>query len=173
MTEGGLPVMNTVLVLAAVLAPALAAAGPDHSSCPMMSKPAEHRAAVDHRHDAATGVSHEASVHHFLIAPDGGTIRLESTSDSPADRDQLRMHLRHVARSFADGNFELPMLIHGQVPPGTAVMKKKKGAIQYVFAETEKGGEVRITTSDPAALSAVHSFLRFQIDDHGTGDPKE
>jgi hypothetical protein len=173
MTEGGLPVMNIVPVLAAVLASAVAATGAEHSSCPMMSKPAEHRAAVDHRHDAATGVSHEASVHHFLLAADGGTIRLEATSDAPADREQIRMHLRHVARSFADGNFELPMLIHDQVPPGTAVMKKKKAAIQYAFAETEKGGEVRITTADAAALAAVHSFLRFQIDDHGTGDPKE
>jgi hypothetical protein len=165
--------MKTVLVLAAVLVPALAAPGQDHASCPMMSKAADHRAGVDHRHDAATGVSHEASVHHFLLAPDGGTIRLEATSDAAADREQIRTHLRHVARSFAAGNFDLPMLIHDQVPPGVDVMKKQKGAIQYAFAETEKGGEVRITTSDAAALAAVHGFLRFQIDDHGTGDPKE
>ena len=165
--------MKTVLVLAAVLAPAIAAPGADHASCPMMSKPAARRAAVDHRHDAATGVSPETSIHHFLLAPDGGTIRLEATSDAVADREQIRTHLRHVARSFSAGNFELPMLIHDQVPPGVAVMKKRKAAIQYAFAETEKGGEVRIATADAAALAAVHRFLRFQIDDHGTGDPKE
>jgi hypothetical protein len=177
MTEGGLPMPKTVLaaavVLSAAAAAAAAAAAQDHASCPMMSKAAEHRAGVDHRHDAAAGVSHDASVHHFLLAPDGGTIRLEATRDAPADRDQIRMHLRHVARSFADGNFELPMLIHDQVPPGVAVMKTKKAAIQYAFSETENGGEVRITTRDGAALAAVHDFLRFQIDDHGTGDAKE
>lgn len=166
--------MKTVLAVVVVLGPAVAARGQDHASCPMMSKAAEHRAGVDHRHDAATGVSHDASVHHFLLAKDGGTIRLEATPDAPpADREQIRVHLRQVARSFAAGNFELPMLIHDQIPPGVPVMKKMKGAIQYAFAETDNGGEVRITTKDPAALAAVHSFLRFQIDDHGTGDPKE
>ena len=165
--------MLKTALAAAVLAAAASAAAPDHASCPMLSRSSEHRAGVDHRHDAATGVSHEASVHHFLLAPDGGTIRLEATADAPPEaREQIRMHLRHVARSFADGNFDLPMLIHDQVPPGTAVMKKKR-AIQYTVAETERGGEVRIATTDAAARAAVRDFLRFQIDDHGTGDPKE
>jgi hypothetical protein len=31
---------------------------------------------------------------------------------------------------------------------------------------------VRIRTSDPEAVAAVHEFLRFQIRDHGTGDPQ-
>jgi hypothetical protein len=48
-----------------------------------------------------------------------------------------------------------------------------KNAIAYDYAPTDKGGEVRISTSDPAALSAIHTFLRFQIADHGTGDPIE
>jgi hypothetical protein len=166
--------MIEIVFALAVMSPAAAASAQDHASCPMMSKGAEHRAGVDHRHDAATGVSHDDSIHHFLLAADGGIIRLEATAEAPPEaREQIRMHLRHVARSFADGNFELPMLIHDQVPPGVAVMKKKKGAIQYGFAETENGGEVRITTRDPAAFAAVQSFLRFQIDDHGTGDPKE
>jgi hypothetical protein len=32
---------------------------------------------------------------------------------------------------------------------------------------------VTIATTDPKALAAVHEFLRFQISDHGTGDPIE
>ena len=90
-----------------------------------------------------------------------------------AERERIRAHLRHVARSFAAGNFDLPMLIHDQVPPGVPVMKKRKAAIKYAFSPTDAGGEVRISTKDPAALSAIHSFLRFQIEDHGTGDPRE
>jgi hypothetical protein len=173
MNDGGTHLTKIVLALAALLAPA-AVLGQDHSSCPMRSKAAEHRAAVDHRHDAATGVSHADSVHHFLLTPDGGTIRLEATPDAPAeDREQIRIHLRHVARAFAAGNFDLPMLIHAQVPSGVAVMKKRKARIQYAFSETDRGGEVRITTRDTAARAAVHDFLRFQIDDHGTGDPRE
>jgi hypothetical protein len=33
------------------------------------------------------------------------------------------------------------------------------------------GGRVDIATSDPAALAAVHQFLKFQIAEHKTGDP--
>ena len=32
---------------------------------------------------------------------------------------------------------------------------------------------VRITTKDSAALAAIHEFLRFQIEDHRTGDRTE
>jgi hypothetical protein len=39
--------------------------------------------------------------------------------------------------------------------------------------ETENGGRVLIETKDAEALAAVHEFLRFQIEDHQTGDPTE
>lgn len=32
---------------------------------------------------------------------------------------------------------------------------------------------VRITSSGPAAVKAVHDFLRYQIKEHATGDPEE
>ena len=113
----------------------------DYSSCPMMAKK-DHRAAVDHRHDAVSGVSHEGTAHHFLLTPDGGTIRLESTDPaSVADRDRIRQHLQTVARAFAAGDFAMPMQVHGQVPPGVKTLKKRKSAVTYTFAPTEKGGE--------------------------------
>ena len=145
----------------------------DHANCPMAASHAR-RDQVDERHDHATGVAHEASVHHFLLAKDGGSIRLEATD--PADvegRDRIREHLQAITRAFASGDFSMPMAIHDQVPPGVEVMKKRKGAIRYSYEPSEKGGEVRISTRDPRALSAVHAFLRFQIRDHGTDDPTE
>jgi hypothetical protein len=166
--------MKTILAGALVLCAAAGAAAHDHASCPMAPPAKDHRAGVDHRHDEMTGTRHEASIHHFLLAPDGGSIRLEATdAGAVAERERIRAHLRHVARSFAAGNFGLPMLIHDQVPPGVPVMKKMKAAIKYEFSPTEMGGEVRISTKDAAALAAVHAFLRFQIQDHGTGDPTE
>ena len=132
------------------------------------------RAQVDQRHDEATGVAHQGTVHHFLLAKDGGSIRLEVIDPSAAEaRDRVREHLQTVARSFAAGDFSLPMLIHDQVPPGVDVMKKRKRAIRYTYAPNENGGVVRISTRDAAALRAVRDFLRFQIRDHGTSDPAE
>ena len=144
-----------------------------HADCPMAG--GHHRRAdVDARHDQATGVGHEGLVHHFLLAKDGGTIRLELKDAGRKDaREDVRRHLQAIARGFAAGDFAVPTTIHAQVPPGATVMKERKAAIRYAYSPTDRGGQVRISTSDPRALAAVHEFLRFQVRDHGTGDPAE
>ena len=145
----------------------------DHANCPMAAAHAR-RQQVDERHDHATGVAHEASVHHFLLAKDGGSIRLEVTDPGDVEeRDRIREHLQLIARAFAAGDFSMPMAIHDRVPPGVEVMKERKGAIRYAYEASEKGGVVRISTRDARAKDAVHRFLRFQIRDHGTNDPTE
>jgi len=158
-------------VLAAGLA--IAVAAQDHASCPMAASHAK-QDQVDHRHDKATAVAHEKSVHHFTLSKDGGSIRLEAIDvGEVATRDRIREHLQVVARSFAAGDFTLPMTIHDQVPPGAEMMKKRRSAIRYSYEPTDKGGVVRISTRDAKALAGVHEFLRFQIRDHGTDDPAE
>jgi hypothetical protein len=132
-----------------------------------------HHDAVDKRGDHVMGFSHEKTTHHFRLYKDGGAI--EVTANDPKDassRDQIQMHLGHIAKMFAAGDFNAPMLIHDRVPPGVPVMQKLKAEIQYEFQKTERGGTVRITTANAEAVEAVHEFLRFQIDDHRTGDPK-
>jgi hypothetical protein len=143
----------------------------EHADCPMASSK-EHRSGVDQRHDQATGV--DASAHQFLLAEDGGSIRLEVTDPKDvAGRDRIREHLQDIAKAFAEGDFSMPMRIHDQVPPGVEVMRARRTGIRYAYAATEKGGIVTISTKDAQAVEAVHEFLRFQIRDHGTGDPTE
>jgi hypothetical protein len=50
-------------------------------------------------------------------------------------------------------------------------MRTLKSDITYTFEATGNGGRVRITTTNSAALTAVHEFLRYQIREHATGDP--
>lgn len=145
----------------------------DHGDCPMAGSD-HHRAGVNHRHDEATGVPHEGTVHHFLLSGDGGSIRLEVNDKSQlAARDRIREHLQVVARSFATGDFSLPMRIHDQVPPGVEVMKQSKAKVQYAYSPSESGGLVWIRSRDPKVVEAIHAFLQFQIRDHGTNDPTE
>lgn len=128
--------------------------------------------AMNKRGDHVMGFDHTRTTHHFLLKNDGGVIQVEANDASDTtSRDQIRMHLGHIAEMFAEGNFKAPMLIHEQTPPGVPVMKSEKAKIQYEFVETEKGGRVVIKTSDPKALKAIHEFLRFQIQEHKTGDP--
>ena len=80
------------------------------------------------------------------------------------------MHLQHIARMFAEGNFNAPILIHDQTPPGVPVMQELKGDIEYNYEVIERGAAVRISTKNATALKAIHDFLRFQIKEHKTGD---
>lgn len=133
-----------------------------------------HHDAVDQRGDHVMGFSHEKTTHHFRLSADGGAI--EVTANDPKDkesRDQIRMHLSHIAKMFGDGNFQAPMLIHDRTPPGTPVLQRLKSEVRYTYADIDRGGRVRIETKNAEALAAVHEFLRFQIADHRTGDPTE
>jgi len=133
-----------------------------------------HHGAVDKRGDHVMGFSHEKTTHHFRLYKAGGAIEVTANDAKDTEsRDQIRMHLSHIAKMFASGDFDAPMLIHDRVPPGVPVMQKLKSEITYEFQKTDRGGVVRITTSNEEAVKAVHEFLRFQIDDHGTGDAKD
>ena len=160
---------TTLVVLLLVGAPGVRAQ--EHADCPM-HKSADRRAEVDHRHQEATGLPSDGLEHHFLLASDGGSIRLEVKDASQTDaRELVRAHLQAIARSFAQGDFSMPMHIHDQIPPGVEVMKARKDAIRYAFSETSNGGLVTLATTDRVALAAIHDFLRFQVVDHGTADP--
>jgi len=138
------------------------------ADCPMMKNSA---AGVDERGDKAMGFSHGKTAHHFRLVEDGGTI--EVSANDGADQtslSQIRQHLGHIAEMFKQGNFQIPMLVHGEMPAGVSVMQQRRANISYTFEETPTGGRVRIRTTDGEALKAVHQFLRFQIREHRTGD---
>ena len=73
---------------------------------------------------------------------------------------------------FTHGNFQVPIFIHNNVPPGVPMMESRRAAIAYTFEPMPTGGRIRIATVDRDALEAIHQFLAFQIDDHRTGDAK-
>jgi hypothetical protein len=132
----------------------------------------EHATALAARGEQHMGFSQEATTHHFLLLADGGAV--EVTANDPLDAAtvaQVRDHLRHLAGAFAAGDFSIPHAVHAQEPPGTEAMRAAGHAIAYSFVELPAGGSLRLTASTPQALAAAHEFLRFQIEDHATGDP--
>jgi hypothetical protein len=138
--------------------------------CPMHDAHAQ----MSERGEHAMGFSQTATAHHFLLKPDGGVIQVEvNDPKDTSSRDSIRTHLGHIAEMFADGDFNIPMFVHDTIPPGVPEMKRLQRRIHYTFEETPYGGQVVISSSDKAALLAVHQFLRFQIEEHKTGDPKE
>jgi hypothetical protein len=131
----------------------------------------DHQAMVNQHGDHVMGFSHEKTTHHFELHYDGGVIdvRANDVKDTES-RDQIRSHFHHIAQMFAEGNFNVPMLVHGPAVPGTETMARLKGQIHWDLQETPRGARLVIAADNKESLDAVHQFLRFQIEDHKTGD---
>ena len=113
------------------------------------------------------GVDQYTSAHVFEDLPDGGRIILER--DDPQDAAgiaTIRRHMQTIAVAFRAGDFAKPFQVHAQAVPGTAVMAARRAAISYAVVERPRGGEVRLSSSDPLAIAAIHQFLAFQRSAH-------
>ncbi|HMJ62169.1 MAG TPA: hypothetical protein VK493_10420 [Bryobacteraceae bacterium] len=131
----------------------------------------DHQAMVNEHGDHVMGFSHGKTTHHFELHYDGGLVdvRADDVKDT-GSRDQIRSHFHHITQMFADGNFNAPMLVHGKDVPGTATMTQLKDQLHWQLQETPRGARLTVTADNKPALAAVHQFLRFQIEDHKTGD---
>jgi len=167
--------MKPLVLAAAMLAAAtLPLSAQDHSSHCGGGGQSGHHAQIDERGDQVMGFDHDKTTHAFRLTPRGGVIEVAANDRKDAEtRDAIRSHLGHIAKMFAEGDFDAPMLIHGQEPPGVDVMKRDRAKITWQYEETNMGGRVVARTDDAAARAAIHEFLRFQIEEHQTGDSEE
>ena len=123
-------------------------------------------AALQRRGESAMGVNQYTSSHVFEALPDGGRIVLQRQTDDSAGTATIRAHMSTIAEQFRRGDFAIPGFVHAQGVPGTDVMASDRARISYTVDTLPRGGEVRITTTDPTALAAVHEFLEFQRREH-------
>ncbi|HJS43870.1 MAG TPA: hypothetical protein VJ755_10400 [Gemmatimonadales bacterium] len=131
------------------------------------SKDVDDFAAMQARGEQAMGVNQYTSAHVFEDLPDGGRVVLDrADSADTAAITTIRAHMRDIASAFRSGDFTKPFEVHTQTVPGTAVMSARRDAIRYEVIDRARGGEVRLTSSDPAAVAAIHEFLAFQREQH-------
>ncbi len=143
-------------------------------NCPMHDGSQAHHAVVESHGDQAMGFPYDKTTHHFRMAVDGGAIEVNvNDSTDKTNVEAIRMHLSHIAQMFGNGDFSAPMFIHDGIPPGATTMTLMKSQITYKYEETPLGGRVRIQSTNPIALAAIHDFIRFQIMEHQTGDSLE
>jgi hypothetical protein len=129
---------------------------------------------MEHRGNQGMGFDQNKITHHFLLRKDGGAIQVTANSaDDKTSKEEIQMHLHHIAGAFQSGDFNIPMFVHDQTPPGVATMKKLKDRIRYKYEPAENGGRVVISSANAEAVTAIHEFLKFQITEHKTGDALE
>ena len=162
-------------VMAVLLFCGLQLTAQDMAMCPKhkehMKEASQRQADVEKHGDQAMGFPHDKTTHHFHLSADGGAIEITVNDSKDAENLRaIRLHLAHIATQFSNGDFAIPMFVHDQVPPGVPAMKEQRATISYRFEELPTGGRVRIKTTNPEALKAIHDFLHFQIEDHHTND---
>jgi hypothetical protein len=124
-------------------------------------------AATQARGEGVMGVDQYTSAHIFEDLPDGGRIVLDR--DDPADTAgiaTIRRHMQGIAAAFRAGDFAQPFRVHAQTVPGTAVMAARRDRIHYEGIARPRGAEVRLASTDTAAIAAIHAFLAFQRGAH-------
>jgi hypothetical protein len=122
----------------------------------------------------AMGFDQASTFHHFRLLRRGGVIEVHVNDRADTQSaQQITMHLEHISRQFATGDFAASIATHGEPPPGVEVLRRRADKLRYTFEATPVGGRVRIATDDREALGALHAFLRYQIREHGTGDETE
>lgn len=117
------------------------------------------------------GFDQRKTIHHFRSFSDGGAIEVtvKNLADT-RDLQAIRNHLSKIARDFAVGDFSSPVMTHNEMPTGASDMQRLRAGIKYDYEEVENGARVRMITTDPHALRAIHEFLNYQAREHGTGD---
>src|ERR1700723_316866 len=117
----------------------------------------DHAAAMNERGDHVMGFSHDKTTHHFELNQDGGLIEVRvNDSKDTASLDMIRSHFQHIAKMFAAGNFNAPMLVHGQAVPGTATMTRLKDDIHWELSEIPRGAQIKIVADNKEASDAIH-----------------
>lgn len=114
------------------------------------------------------GVDQYTSVHRFDALVDGGRIELQRDRDDSVGVATIRAHMRSIARAFSAGDFTAPAEVHRETVPGVTTMRARRAAIRYAVTDLPRGAALRIRSSDPEAVAAVHRFLAYQRRAHRT-----
>ena len=159
--------LTSLLMLATVLTipfPLVAQAHADHVHRTAREDSAFR--AMQARGRLVMGVDQYTSTHHFDALRDGGRIGLRRDRDDSAGTARIRAHMREIARAFAAGDFEAPASVHAESVPGVPVLRARRAAIRYEVSDVPRGAELRIRSSDPLAVEAIHHFLAYQRKEH-------
>jgi hypothetical protein len=152
------------MTIAVLIAASLALAPP---SVPQHDPHAQHRAGMDHRGNQAMGFDQARIRHAFTTGQSGGTIQVVAIDAKDTETvARIRTHLREIAKLFKAGDFSKPVFIHAENPPGVDTLKARRAEIDYRYADIPSGGTLTISSSQPDAVAAIHSFLQFQQSEH-------
>ena len=123
---------------------------------------------VEHNSEKVMPFRMQGSKHFFVPTPTGG---VQTVLVHDGDRTQVglvRSHLRKEAAAFAHGDFADPASIHGGDMPGLHALRAGAERIEVRYADVPNGATITYKSADPALVSALHTWFKAQVNDHGT-----
>jgi hypothetical protein len=119
-----------------------------------------------------SGVDSERVNRHFYVLKNGGAVEITAKdANDDATIKAIQTYLKKESDLWMKGNFDNIAAVYGRAPEATTQLKKLRDNVTYAVVPEENGAVVRMLTINPMAKSAIHDYLRFQIDQLKTGDP--
>jgi len=159
--------MKSVMVRAAslfLLVSALASGGMAQSSASTDD--------LNSRFSKALGTDASHIIQHYYLVKNGGVIEFaaKDLSDS-ATISALQKYMEAQKDLFEKGKTDADADVHGKVPDGVPILKKLRNEITFFTVKNDDGGALRMFSTNDQARQAIQDFLKFQINEHKTGDP--
>jgi hypothetical protein len=104
------------------------------------------------------GSPHQHPAHVISILADGGSMAVRGATGDAEQLTHVRQHLQQLTTALTTGHLASPA--HLQCVPGAAEIATERASITYVYTELPAGAELRMLTANPAALAAIHAFLK-------------
>lgn len=127
------------------------------------------QAAVSARGPLVMGFDVAKTKHIFDKTADGGVQSVVIREPSFTDQIPLiQNHLHHLAMKIQAGDWSNQEAIHGPSMPGLAILKAAKSrALKVEYRDLPDGGQVVLSSADPALQNAIHTMFDAQLADHG------
>jgi hypothetical protein len=154
------------IAIAFLLLSTVPALAQDANSCPMHKEhmqAAQHQTEIEKHGDQAMGFPHDKTTHRFRQLADGGAIEVTvNDANDTANLEAIRGHLKHITALFSEGDFSIPMFVHGEIPPGVPVMKEKPQPSPIVSRSYPQAGECSSRQATPKPCKPCMIFCAFR-----------
>jgi hypothetical protein len=142
------------------------------SSLAWSQTPATADSEINARFSKSLGTDANRIFQHYYLVKAGGVIEL--TAKDPADKSSVaavQKYLETQKDLFEKGKNEGDAEVHGKVADGVPVLKKLRNEITFFTVKSEEGAVLRMFSTNEQARQAIQDFIKFQINEHKTGDP--
>jgi hypothetical protein len=127
---------------------------------------------INARFSKSLGTDANRIFQHYYLVKNGGVI--EFTAKDPADNASVAAVQKYLATQkdlFEKGKNEGDADVHGKIADGVPVLKKLRNEITFFTVKNEDGAVLRMFSTNDQARQAIQDFIKFQINEHKTGDP--